>query len=86
MEEVAVGERTDTGRELAIQSSPGKPLAHLMEDFRFVASCPLCKLLSGVIESDVILVLLHLNGIMWGGKTDPRAELHLNPRLKSVSH
>lgn len=62
MEEVAVRERADTGRGLAIQSSPGKPLAHLMEDFHSVASCPLCKLSPGVIESDVILVLLHLNG------------------------
>jgi hypothetical protein len=38
------------------------PGAHLMSDFCSVASCPLCKLSSGVIESDVILVLLHLNG------------------------
>lgn len=60
--EVAAEERADAGKGLAIQSSPTKPLAHLMVDFRSVASCPLCKLLSGVIESDVIPVPLHLDG------------------------
>lgn len=65
MEEVATGKRADPGKGLAIQSSPGKPLAHLMGIFHSVASCPLCKLpLWCVVGSDVILVgvLLHLNG------------------------
>lgn len=30
MEEVAAGERVDTGRGLAIQRSPGKPLEHTL--------------------------------------------------------
>lgn len=60
-EEVTTGERADTGKGLAVQRSPRKPLAHLMEDFRSVASCPLCKPSSAVIESDVTLVLLRLN-------------------------
>lgn len=56
MEEVTVGKQADIGKGFAIQSSPGKPLTHLTEDFCSVASYPLCKLLSGAIESDVILI------------------------------
>lgn len=44
------------GKGLAIQSSPGKPLAHLVEGSYSVAPCPLCKLLSAIIGSDVTLL------------------------------